>query len=43
MDDKTKNPNIYKAIPYGDIEGVWTYLYFSYKDGTAVGFIKYGD
>jgi len=45
MDDKSKNPNVYKSVPYGDIEGVWTYIYFSYgvKTNTAVGFIKYGD
>ena len=43
MDDKTKNPNIFKAIPYGDIEAVWTYVYFSYsnKQTSAVGFLKY--
>jgi hypothetical protein len=44
MDDKTANPNIYKPIAYEDIEGVWTYVYFSYngKLNQAVGFIKYG-
>lgn len=31
LDKKTNNPNMYSAIPYGDIEGVWTYLYFSYS------------
>jgi hypothetical protein len=42
MDDKSKNPNIYKQIPYGDIEGVWTYIYLSYSNklNTAVGFVK---
>ena len=42
-DDPSKNPNIYKSVPYGDIEGVWTYIYFSYsgKTNTAVGLIKY--
>lgn len=44
MDDKTNNPNIFKAIPYEDIEGVWTYVYFSYSNklNSAVGFIKEG-
>jgi hypothetical protein len=44
MDDKTNNPNIFKPVTYGDIEGVWTYVYFSYsgKLNQAVGFIKYG-
>lgn len=44
MDDKTSNPNIFKPIAYEDIEGVWTYVYFSYtaKLNLAVGFIKYG-
>jgi hypothetical protein len=44
MDDKTSNPNVFKSIPYGDIEGVWSYVYFSYssKVNQAVGFIKYG-
>jgi hypothetical protein len=34
---------VYKSVPYGDIEGVWTYIYFSYngKTSTAVGLIKY--
>lgn len=45
MDDKTTNPNVYKPIAYEDIEGVWTYIYFSYsgKTNTATGFIKYGE
>jgi len=44
MDDTSKNPNIFKSIPYGDIEGVWTYVYFSYsgKLNSAVAFVKYG-
>lgn len=45
MTIKTNNPNVYKPIPFGDIEGVWTYIYFSYSDKKklAVGHIKYGD
>jgi hypothetical protein len=45
MDDKSSNPNIFKAIPYGDIEGVWTYVYFSYSNRLrkADGFIRYGN
>jgi hypothetical protein len=41
-DDKSKNPNVYKPIEYGDIEGVWTYLYFSYSGlkNLAVGFLR---
>jgi hypothetical protein len=31
-------------VPYGDIEGVWTYVYFSFsaKQKLAVALIKYG-
>lgn len=45
MDDKTNNPNVFKGIPYEDIEGVWSYVYFGYtgKTNTATGFIKYGE
>lgn len=44
MDDKSQNPNVYKTVPYGrDIEGVWSYLYFSYRNGESVGYIKLGD
>jgi hypothetical protein len=30
-DLQTTNPNVVKAIPYGDVEGVWSYIYFSYS------------
>jgi hypothetical protein len=31
-------------VNYGDIEGVWTYIYYSYSVALkrAVGFVKYG-
>jgi hypothetical protein len=30
-------------VPYGDIEGVWTFVYYSYsnKKRKVVGFIRY--
>ena len=45
QDDKTSNANVYKSVPYEDIEAVWTYIYVSYsgKVNQAVGFVKYGD
>ncbi len=45
QDDKSKNNNVFKPIAYDDIEGVWTYIYFSYssKQNLAVGLIKYGN
>jgi hypothetical protein len=35
---------VVQNIKYGDIEGVWTYIYYSYSValGRAVGFTKYG-
>ena len=35
--------NTVKVIDFGDIEGVWTYVYFSYSSITnqAVGHIKF--
>lgn len=30
-DETTKNSNLNRAIPYGDIESVWTYIYYSYS------------
>lgn len=38
-DAKSSNPNVFKALEFGDIEGVWTYVHFSYspKDKKAVG------
>jgi hypothetical protein len=31
-------------VPYGDIEGVWTFIHFSYseKKRKAIAFIRYG-
>ncbi|KAM3127221.1 hypothetical protein pb186bvf_020641 [Paramecium bursaria] len=42
---KTTNPKFNKAIPYGDIQGVWTYIYYIYSqiENQGVGFLKYGD
>lgn len=44
-DKKTNNANIHKRIPFGDIEGVWTYIYYSYsaKHKKATAFIKFGN
>lgn len=38
------NPNIITNVPYGDIEGLWTYVYYSHhrKEKRTVGFIQYG-
>ena len=42
--DYNKNkPNVISNINYPDIEGLWTYVYYSYSDSKAVGFIKYGN
>lgn len=32
-------------VNFGDIEGVWTFIYYSYSvnAGRAVAFVKYGD
>jgi hypothetical protein len=32
-------------VNYGDIEGVWTYIYYSHSTTVkrSVGFVKYGD
>jgi len=40
------NVNVIQNIDYpADIEGVWTYIYYSYSDdkSRALGFIKYGN
>lgn len=39
----TNRPNLMQAVRHQDIEGVWTYIYFSYSEShrKAVGFIKY--
>jgi hypothetical protein len=41
---KTENNNLIRNVPYGSIEGVWTFVYFSYTNrvSKAVGFIQYG-
>lgn len=43
-DKASKNPNVNKNLPTGDIEGLWTYLYFSYSGRLkkAVGLAKFG-
>lgn len=40
-DKKTSNPNVSANIKYTDIEGVWTYIHYSYspKEKKAVGFL----
>ncbi|CAD8058815.1 unnamed protein product [Paramecium sonneborni] len=45
LDKPSNNPNLRTIIPYADIEGVWTFVYFSYSqvDKKAVAFIKYDD
>lgn len=30
-------------MAFGDIEGVWTFIYFSYKEGRAVAFTQFGN
>jgi hypothetical protein len=42
-DKKTGNANVNDNIAYGDIEGVWTYVYYSYSrtESQAVAFLKY--
>lgn len=42
-DKPSNNPNLAATIPFGDIDGVWTFVYFSYslKDLTAMAIIKY--
>ncbi|CAK59383.1 unnamed protein product (macronuclear) [Paramecium tetraurelia] len=42
-DITSKNPNLQITLPYEDIEGVWTYIHFSYKQGQAVGIMKIED
>jgi hypothetical protein len=39
----TKNPNLHQNIKYGDIEGVWTYVYQSYSSRVkkVVAMLKY--
>lgn len=41
----TTNPNVIKTVNYpGDIEGLWTFIYYAYDVDTkkAVGFMKFG-
>lgn len=38
-DKKTNNANLHKPVPYTDIEGVWTYIHFSYANKKAVGIV----
>lgn len=42
-DVKTNNFNAFNKIAYSDIEGVWTYVYFSYStpQQKATAFVKY--
>ncbi|CAD8162366.1 unnamed protein product [Paramecium octaurelia] len=42
-DVKSENPNLQITLPYEDIEGVWTYIHFSYKQGQAVGILRIED
>jgi hypothetical protein len=42
-DRNLDNPNVYKQSAFEDIEGLWTYTYFSYSHNLnkAVGFIGF--
>lgn len=42
-DKPSNNPNLAATVPFGDIDGVWTFVYFSYslKDLSAMAIIKY--
>jgi hypothetical protein len=44
-DINSKDPNVHDAIPFGDIEGVWTFFQFSYTSLTnkAVAMVLYGE
>lgn len=43
-DKASKNPNVNKNLATGDIEGLWSYVYFSYSGRLrkAVGLVKFG-
>jgi hypothetical protein len=40
----TANNNVFQEAKFGDIEGVWTFMYFSYSSELrrAVAFISFG-
>jgi len=44
-DKKTENSNVNNEIPFGDIEGVWTYIYYSYSrtESSAIAFVKFAN
>lgn len=44
LDMASKNPNVNKMINTGDIEGIWTYIYYSYslRVKKATAFLKIG-
>jgi hypothetical protein len=44
-DKPSNNGNVNKQVNFADIEGVWTYMYFSYSadQKRAVAFVKYAD
>lgn len=44
-DQRSGDPNVNKQVPFGDIEGVWTFIYFSYSadQQRSVSFLKYAD
>ena len=44
LDKASRNPNVNQNIPTGDIEGLWSYVYFSYSGRLkkAVGLLKFG-
>ncbi|CAD8193826.1 unnamed protein product [Paramecium pentaurelia] len=39
-DVTSQNPNLQKTLSYQDIEGVWTYIHFSYKQSQAIGILR---
>jgi hypothetical protein len=44
-DEPSENPIVNRAIPYEDIESVWTYIYYSYsaKEKKAVAMLTFKD
>jgi hypothetical protein len=42
-DVKANKPDVRVQLPYGDIEGVWVFMYFSYVAGRATAFLHQPD
>jgi hypothetical protein len=44
-DSASDNGDVFENVDFGDVEGTWSHVYFSYNldEGKAFGYLRIGD